>query len=143
MMLLTLNIAGLNPQTHPEAYVNADEQQAAAWIRENMPQDAHILTVLDGAGQGSGGRIVWLTGRTVYLGHWIETTNFGNKVQAMMDFYSAQNSDAARQVFLQDNAIDVIWYDQAARLMGSWSPADADFLAPVFTSDTVTLYAAK
>ena len=143
MLLLTLNIAGLNPQVHPEAYVNADEQQAATWIRENTPPNAHLLTVLNGQGQGSGGRVVWLTGRTVYLGHWIETTHFASKVQAVMDFYAVTNSDAARQVFLQDNAIDVIWYDQAARLMGSWSPADADYLVPVFTSDTVTLYAPK
>ena len=143
MILLTLNITGLNPQAHPEVYVNADEQQAAAWIRENTPSNAQLLTVLNGQGQGSGGRVVWLTGRTVYLGHWIETTHFASKVQTVMDFYAIQNSDAARQVFLQDNAIDVIWYDQAARLMGRWSPADADFLVPVFTSDTVTLYAPK
>lgn len=141
IMMVALNTAGLNPQAHPEAYVNADEQQAADWIRANTPQNAHLLTVLDNTGQGSGGRVVWLTGRTVYLGHWIETADFAAKVQALREFYSLQNSDAARQVFLEDNGIDVIWYDQAALLMGDWSPAEADFLVPVFTSDTVTLYA--
>ena|GEM_PF-829245 len=143
MMLISLNLLGLDPSSHPEAYVNADAQQAAAWIRAQTPLQAHILTVLNERGQGSGGRVVWLTGRTVYLGHWIETADFAAKMQAVRHFYDPTTAEADRQIFLRDNGIDVIWYDQAAALMGSWSPAQAAYLTPVFTSDTVTLYALK
>jgi hypothetical protein len=143
MMLLSLNLLGLNPTDHPEQYIPSDVLTTSAWIRDHVPPESHILTVLNGQGGGNGGYIVWLTGRTVSLGHWVETANFAPKVQAIMNFYALPTSDDERRALLQEYGIDVIWYDQEAINLGSWSPKDADYLELIFSTPTIQLYAPK
>jgi len=124
-----------NPASRPLLFLTADDLDALAWLRAQPPEAVAL------AAFSSGGRIPAYTGRRVYLGHWIETMNFPARQRRVQAFFDpAGMSDAERLALLEENGVDVVWYDAAARMLGSWSPDEADFLRPAFVSDSVTIY---
>jgi hypothetical protein len=140
LLMLTGNLLGMTPAATPAAFYSPDELAGYAWLRENASPDALVLTTLDGEGKGSGGRLVAMTGMRVYLGHWIETADFLDKVDIIRQFYQPETEDAWRRDLLQSTGVQYVWYDDYARAFGTWSPEQADYLEAVFSSETVTLY---
>lgn len=140
--VIAINAIALSqPQTHTDVFYQPDEARAFDWMRQEVSdKDVLVLTVADASGRGSGGRLVAAVGQRVYLGHWIETANFADKVANMRRFYDPATLDEWRKTFLKDISALYIWYDGYARAVGDWNPADADYLEPVFTSDTVMIY---
>jgi hypothetical protein len=55
-------------------------------------------------------------------------------------FYDAATADDWRHDFLNEIHAMYIWYDISARQLGTWNPADASYLNPVFTSNSVVIY---
>ena len=55
-------------------------------------------------------------------------------------FYDASTGDAWRHDFLKETYARYVWYDESARQLGTWNPADADYLKPVFTSNSIVIY---
>jgi len=130
----------MNPTKTTAAFYNPDELLGYAWLqREASPNDL-VLTTFDLRGQGSGGRLVAAIGQRVFIGHWFETADFANKVQQVERFYDPATPDSWRQDFLKQVGAVYIWYDEYARALGDWNPADADYLEAVFASERVTIY---
>lgn len=140
LVILSNSTALANPQNNPDLFYSADELAGYQWLRENTSIDALILTTLDPTGSGSGGRLVAMAGRRVFIGHWIETANFTGKINQLRQFYNPETDDDWRQSFLTEINADYIWYDRYAMDFGGWSPDEAGYLDAVFASDTVTVY---
>ena len=141
LMVLVGNGVGLvSPSADSGVFYTQDELQASAWIQENTATNSLILTTFDWDTSGSGGKVVAMTGRRVYIGHWIETVNFDNKRDQLTKFYNPETSDEWRQSFIATVNIDVIWYDESVRSFGGWQPSEADYLSSVLETDTVQLY---
>jgi hypothetical protein len=141
LLLLTMNSLSLaNPQTSANQFYTDDERTAAQWIRQNTDRDALILTTFDTTQRGTGGAVVALTGRRVFIGHWIETAAFNPKQAQLARFYDTDSDRAWRRAFLRDIDADYVWYDTEARTYGDWSPATADYLRPVIETERVILY---
>ncbi|MBZ0302962.1 MAG: hypothetical protein K8J31_24665, partial [Anaerolineae bacterium] len=143
--MIGMLFANLGVARFPETsgvYYSPDEWQAIIWLRAQQADnpDGVILTTFDRAGQGSGGRVVAATGQRVYAGHWIETVSLDAKVEDLKRFYDPTTPDTWRQTFLKQMGITTIWYDEYAQALGSWNPAQADYLQPVFTSGFITIY---
>jgi len=98
-----------------------------------------VLTTFE-QGRGSGGRLVVATGQRVFMGHGFETVDLDNKVAQIHQFYDPATPDDWRRDFLRRIGAVYVWYDDYAREIGSWDPAQASYLKPGFLSDTVTIY---
>jgi hypothetical protein len=123
-----------------DVFYTADEMQGFHWIRENASQADIILTTLQEDGNGSGGKVVAQTGNRVFIGHWIETANFLEKIDQLEQFYDVQTEGEWRIAFLQEVGADYIWYDKYAREFGGWKPSTVVYLEVVFDSPTVTIF---
>jgi hypothetical protein len=141
LMILVVNVVGLsNPRTIKGSFYLPDEVSASMWIKENTTIDSLILTTFDWDTSGSGGKVVSMTGRRVYIGHWIETKDFDYKRNQLAKFYNPETPDGWRQMFLSSVGVDVIWYDDDVANFGDWLPSDAEFLSLAVETDTVQLY---
>jgi hypothetical protein len=145
ILLLQSNSASLSqPEKYPDVFYQPDELAGYQWLRENAAPDSLILSTFDKkTGNGSGGKIVAKTGLRVYAGHWFETAQIDFKLEQVRLFYQPETSDDWREEFIQETEIDYIWYDESARALGRWNPADADYLEAVFESTQVTIYVVK
>ncbi|NWF69832.1 MAG: hypothetical protein HXY40_12175 [Chloroflexi bacterium] len=141
-----LIFANINAFAHPQmpattaVYYSADELIGYEWLRGQANPDDLVLTTFGWDGQGSGGRMVAALGQRVFMGHWIETTRFEEKIAQIASFYNPVVPDEWRLMFLQNNGARYVWYDDSARVLGGWNPADAPFLEQVFSSGSVTIY---
>ena len=142
MLAMLASSVGAASNPNSTAYYAPDEWGAYEWLREDS-DDGVILTVFDRGGQGNGGRVVAATGRRVFAGHWIETAFLDEKVGQLQRFFDPATADSWRQAFLNEIGATLVWYDEYSRAFGTWNPADADFLDPVYESDLVTIYRVK
>ncbi len=139
--IIAVNVISLSkPEKSLTAFYQPDETQGFAWLRENASTNDLVLTTFDQNGKGSGGRVVAATGLRVFIGHWIETAHFEDKMSQIKQFYDAVTTDDWRRDFLNETKAMYIWYDESARQLGQWNPADASYLKPVFTSNSVVIY---
>lgn len=135
------NVAALsNPEKAKLAFYDHDDLQGYAWLQRESSANDLVLTTMDTDGKGSGGRLVAATGHRVFIGHWFETIDFDSKVKQIARFYDPATPESWRQDFLKEVGAVYVWYDDYARAVGAWNPAEADYLEQVFTSDTVTIY---
>lgn len=140
-LVLFGNIFGaMNPTEDGGIFYTPDDLQAADWIIDHTDINDVILTTFDWDTSGSGGKVVALTGRRVFAGHWIETANFDFKRRQLEKFYNPETDDEWRQSFLAEIQADVIWYDADDHEFIQWNPADADYLEPVLQTDTIQLF---
>lgn len=139
--MIAANLVALSkPDKNTSAFYQPDEVQGFDWLRKHGTECDLVLTTFDVSGKGSGGRVVAATGLRVFLGHWIETAHFDDKMSQINQFYRAETSDEWRQTFLKEIGATYIWYDESARQTGDWNPANAGYLTPVFASSQVVVY---
>lgn len=125
----------------PTVYYDAEEMAAINWLIENRASpDELVLTTADENGRGSGGRLVAAAGQRVYLGHWIETVDYLDKIAQVRRIYDPATPDSWRRDFLREIGAVYVWYDAYARALGDWNPADADYLTPVFDAGYMVIY---
>lgn len=129
------------PESTRAVYYTADERIVADHIREQAAVDALILSTFDPSQRGTGGAIVSLTGRRVYVGHWIETPDY-DAISALLEeqFFHVETDDAFRRDLLTNIGADYLWYDEEAASFGDWSPDDARYLTKVVDTPSVDLY---
>jgi hypothetical protein len=131
-------VTATRASANAELYIIDNTVMGWDWIQENTSQDSVILS-----GFHNGGAIPARTGRRVVLGHWIETADYLAKRDAVGRFFVADTADNWRLVLLQSQGVDYMWYSDEEKALGSWNPAIADYLRPVFESATLTLYQVK
>ncbi|MBC7809674.1 MAG: hypothetical protein H7175_00910 [Burkholderiales bacterium] len=141
LSVISINAVSLSePYDHPAAFYSPDERQGYAWLKREAAPDDLVLTVFNGDGGGSGGRLVAATGQHVFAGHWFETADFENKMAELRQFYHPSTDDQWRRDFLRDIGAVYVWYDDYTRGFGDWNPADADYLELALAADSVTIY---
>lgn len=141
ILMIGANIfAATQPNKYETMFNRPDELRGYDWLKSNANPDEVVLTTFDQDGQGSGGRLGAATGQRVFIGHWIETAHFDEKVEQIKQFYASTTGDTWRRDFLADIRARYVWYDDYAREIGDWNPNEADYLEPVFTAGTVTIF---
>ncbi len=125
-----------------DLYLSPAETAGYAWIERETAVDDVILTTFDWSGRGSGGKLAAFTGRRVFIGHWIETAYFDDKLVRVQRFYNPGSTDAERCEFLSEYGIDYVWYDDYARSIGTLDPEAVPCLQRVIASenDAIIIY---
>ncbi len=140
VLVLALVFVEVHPGTRPALFLTSDELAAHEWLRD-QPEETVVFAVFS-----SGGKLVAFTGRRTYLGHWMESLDYlDRKAQVEAFFIEGAMSDDERQTLLANAHADYVWVDSIARSLAGprgipWSPDRADFLSPVFVTDTLTVY---
>ena len=118
-------------------YKSAEWEQSMDWIRQSTSEDAIFLS-----GTINGSFLPGWTGRTVYLGHGVETVNYLDKVNAYLKFMG-DGPTAEKQQLLIDNKIDYIFYGAEEKTDGILPSDLISSLMPVFQNGEVTIYQVK
>ena len=84
-----------------------------------------------------------LIARRVYWGHDIETLNYKWKMEKVLWFFRDNQDDQDKKDFLSQNRIDYIFYSDREKGMGSFNPAEKDYLQEVYNQDGVGIYRVK
>jgi uncharacterized membrane protein len=140
MIFISNGARAANPASSPPAFYTADERAAFDWMLAQETPGAPVLTTADKFGEGSGNRLVGAIAQRVFIGHPYETADWERKLGEVAQFYNPATEDGWRRDFLRENGLRYVWYDAYARELGEWNPANADFLTPVFETETVTVY---
>ncbi len=125
-----------------DLYLSPTESAGYTWIRRETTPDDVILTTFDWSGRGSGGKLAAFTGRRVFIGHWIETAHFSDKIVLIERFYDPAESETWRCEFLRDYGVDYVWYDDYARAAGTLDPETVPCLQRMIASagDQLIIY---
>jgi hypothetical protein len=115
-------------------YIPAAEKEAFAWIKSNVGESQPIFSYWR-----TGNLIPGQTGKTVYLGHSVETAYFYTKIQNI-DWFLNTKSDEARARFLKANKIKYLYWGKDERSKSSFEPQKANFLEKVYSNNEVEIY---
>lgn len=116
----------------PIFFYSRDEFAAMDWLRRSTPLDAVIL-----GSATSGNKIPGLTGRRVYLGHWVNTIDLGRKRREADSFFGGMD-DAQRLDFAGRQGISFIYCGPTERAAGG-CPADRAAFPVVYSGGEVTI----
>jgi hypothetical protein len=117
------------PVFHPTG-----EMTLAEWLVGNASDESIVL-----CDQSTGNFLpAWAPVRA-YLGHGSETVNLVLKQAAVERFFGTA-SDTWHQELLETNGVDFVVYGPRERLLGSFDPTKAGYLARVFSSGDWDLY---
>jgi hypothetical protein len=122
----------------PPIFHSLAEVEVAAWLTENAPEGALVLSDYP-AGNFLPG---WSPVR-VYYGHGPETINFALKKENVLRFYATQTDDGWRLSFLAANNVRFVLHGPAERSLGGFQPEDVPYLELVFEQDGWALYEFK
>jgi hypothetical protein len=121
--------------SYPFFYLSDDYKNAFVWLKTNMSKGDVILSEwIDG------NFIPGYTGRTVYLGHGVETVDYKLKQEQTNWFYQDNTESLEKKDFLLQNNIDYIFFSDRTKELGDFDPKTKEFLHEEFTSDTVNIY---
>lgn len=140
LLMITANVAAARPAKSPALYLSPAVQQGLGWLSDHAGRDELVLTVSSASEPGSGGQLAAAAGQRVYIGHWIETADFGAKLDIVARFFDPATPDSWRQEFLEAARVQLIWHDAFAREAGAWNPGAAPYLERAFSSDEVAIY---
>jgi uncharacterized membrane protein len=121
----------------PDMFHSAGEIAAVDWLGDNSSLDDTVLASYD-----VGGFIPPRIGHRAFMGHWTETVDLANKRAAAEQFYGVA-ADEQRQRLLRQYGIVYVLHGPRERALGSFDPAQVDYLIPVFTHDDVSVYRAE
>jgi len=116
-------------------YFDADQSSALAWLRENTPEDAIVLSTM-----GSGNDISGWAVRRVYLGHWANTIDLERKQEEATKFLGSMTS-AERFAFASEHGIGYVYEGPAERRLGSLEGDPA--FAAVFRQGEYVIFAPR
>lgn len=123
--------------THIEpTYLPRDVVDAATWLRTVGAQEV----ILSYYGEGIVNVIPAYSGRTVYVGHRIETVNPAAKSQAVEWFFGRNRPDAVERTFLKKRNIGYLFYGPEEQKLGSFNPAGKPYLREVYRNSMVAIY---
>ncbi|MEY4744386.1 MAG: hypothetical protein RL272_331 [Candidatus Parcubacteria bacterium] len=117
----------------PIFFFSPDQSAALAWLRDNAPQDAVILSEA-----GEGNVISGWAARTVYAGHWANTIALERKQGEIARFFGGWSSDE-RRAFAASHGISFVYETPSARALGGSLAADPSFEA-AFRAGGIVIY---
>jgi uncharacterized membrane protein len=111
------------------------ELSAAVWLKDHTGTGDIILS-----NWFYGNLLPGFTGRTVYVGHKIQTTDFDRKIEMINTFLREKDTVKAKS-FLADNHITYIYIGIADSLIAyGFEPDMKPFLTKVYDRDGVRIY---
>jgi len=116
-------------------YINIENKQAFDWIKGNLDDQDIILTY-----SITGNYIPGFTGKTVYIGHPVETLKFDEKLLKVKEFFGGNQGITKEKEFLKQNKISYLFFGQYEQKIGNFNPQDKDYLKQVFHRGEVTIY---
>lgn len=132
--LVNNNAIGVAQQL-PPYYLDENERRALDLLKEvGRPEDVVLCFPV------IGNYMPPYCGVTAYASHWAETLDLGRKWQQVHQFLQAYVSDEWRRRFLQEQRIRFVFIGRVERALGGFDPAQANYLKPLFTSESASLY---
>ena len=116
-------------------YLYQDELDAFAWLEQNAEGDEVVLSSVT-----TGQYIPALAGTHAFLAHWAQTLDFFGKTEMVNAFFAPDTPETVRQATLNDFGVDYVLYGPAEQALGTFDPAAAAYLTPVFTSATTQVF---
>lgn len=127
-----------NPEfRQPPGYIYLDNSviEAIHWLKYNLnDEDVVLSNILTGS------FIPAFSGKKVYIGHGVETTDYKGKKEKVQDFFKNDTDDIEKINFLKDEKITYLFYSQFEKYAGDFQPAAKEYLKPVYTSVQVQIY---
>jgi len=120
------------------AYVKISELEAMSWLKAAEGR----MVVLD-AGNIDRSLIPAFAGKTVYLGHAVETIDFRRKQNEVRSFFQQNGPEEAELEFLTERNITHIYFSQAEDVLGSYQPDEKEYLKKEFGNKAVQIYKLK
>ncbi|MBI3290902.1 hypothetical protein HYZ76_01310, partial [Candidatus Falkowbacteria bacterium] len=118
------------------SYIDKSYIEAAEWLKK-VPADAIIFN----SSRTFVNPVPAYSGRTVYVGHGVETPFFRQKENEVKWFFNRNRSEDIELVFLKKRNIDYIFYTPAERALGDYQPENKSYLNEVFGNQAVKIYA--
>ncbi len=118
-------------------WITADDRAAMSWISATLPEDAVIVATAERANG-----IAAMTARTVYAGHWAETTGIESKLGALVWLATQARDDAARHRFLTRAGITHVYIGPLEREVWKWEPSGPGF-REVYRAGQVAIFAVQ
>jgi uncharacterized membrane protein len=116
-------------------YLHRDEVAALNWIDQQTGGDEVVLS-----SEVVGQYVPAWAGTHVFLGHWAQTVDYYEKVDAVENFYSNNGNEEMRSRVIEDYGIDYVFYGPAERQIGGYSPAGLAELERVYQTESVEIY---
>lgn len=83
------------------------------------------------------------TGQISYAGHWAETLGATEKAKALRAFFKTNDHDEEKYKWLKQMGLTHLLYSPLEKVYGDFDPDTKPYLASVFRSGKVALYAVK
>ncbi|MBU0598615.1 hypothetical protein KKF61_06550, partial [Patescibacteria group bacterium] len=116
-------------------YLYEEEVAAMGWLKNNIGEKEIIFSSFY-----MGNYIPAHSGRIVWIGHGPQTIDLPTKYQQSEWFWQSDNEILEKRNFLQDNAIDYIFYGRKEKELGTYNPATKEYLEQVFINSKVEIY---
>ncbi len=116
-------------------YRPLDEIETSQWVETNTLATAVIL-----GDYQTGNYVAAHAGRQVMVGHWAETMNYQEKLTAVATFFAADTPHTWRRDLLRQFHITHVWFGPREQTLGEFDPQTADYLRPVYSQRSITLY---
>lgn len=117
-------------------YTPIEIYKSLNWLKLNTKVDQDVVL----SSLNYGNLIPGIIGRTVYIGHSSETTNYKLKEKILAAFFSKNRSVDFELNFLKDNRITHIFYTDNLKNLGTWRPENKDYLTKVFENEKAAIY---
>jgi len=135
--LILINDLSLYLKNYYRMYLKKEVRTAMLWLRENTSQESVIFSL-----QETGNLIPAFSLRQVYLGHGHQTVQFDKKLAETEKFFQNSN-DEERQIFLEENKIDYLFFGEEEKKESSFNPDEKEFLEKVYSNNQVAIYKIK
>ena len=136
LFLVAEGLASVFSANRPFTYLDRDTSRAIDWLRANTETGETVVFT----GYEIGNVLpAWVPVRTT-LGHWSLTTHIDDRRDDFERFYDAATPDAERIAILRDLGVDYVYAGAEEREAGDFAPDVAPYLAPVFSSETASIY---
>ena len=117
------------------AYLEKEAVEAATWLK-TIPRDKIIFNSANNVINF----IPAFSGRTVYVGHGVETPFFGEKQKEVDWFFAKNRPEEIERNFLIKRNIDYIFYSDDERKLGDYNPENKSYLKEVYSNPKVKIY---
>jgi len=122
-------------KTYPQLYIHNDIIAGYNWLKQNTSPDDVILSDLY-----NGNLIPGHIGRKIFVGHGVETLFFESKLGLMAWFFSTNNYDLKKQIFLRQNSINYIFFSPNEKGIGDFNPSSKKYLKLTFKQNETEIY---
>ncbi|MFA6392170.1 MAG: hypothetical protein WCW66_05520 [Patescibacteria group bacterium] len=121
--------------SYPFFYLSSDYKDAFRWLKDNAQKEDSVLSEwIDG------NFIPGYSGRTVYIGHDVETVDFEYKEKQVEWFFQNNLDLEEKKEFLTTAGLDFIFFSGRSAELGDFDPQNKKFLLPEFISEEIKIY---